>query len=86
MSQQTFDFENELKKAFYTLREIPDRENKLESIKADLMEYINQAQNGKFDVNQIPEGYHCNGCNVEISKSQFLENNLCGPCLRGEND
>jgi len=49
---ETFDYENALKSVFFTLRDIPDRNNKLESIKGELMELITKVQNqenGVFD-------------------------------------
>ena len=47
---EEFDYENALKSAFFTLREIPDRNNKLESIKAELMDLIAKVQNGEDGV------------------------------------
>ena len=50
---EEFDYENALKSAFFTLREIPDRNNKLESIKAELMDLIVKVQNGEREVFKI---------------------------------
>lgn len=47
---ERFDFENALKKAFFTLREIPDPENKLEAMKNHLMKFIQEAQDGIFEM------------------------------------
>lgn len=51
-TQQTeqYDYENALKSAFFTLRDIPDRNNKLEAMKAELMELIAKVQNGEDGV------------------------------------
>ncbi len=46
---ETYDVENALKSAFFTLREIPDRNNKLENMKAVLMTLIEEAQNQTFN-------------------------------------
>ena len=45
---QTQDLENMLKSAFFTLREIHDPANKLESIKADLVKLITESQDDTF--------------------------------------
>jgi hypothetical protein len=45
---EDYDIENPLKTAFYALREIPDPNNKLESIKGELMDLIGDAQDGKW--------------------------------------
>ena len=47
--KQIIDYENPLKSAFFTLREIHDPFNKLEKIKAELMDLIVEAQSDTFD-------------------------------------
>ena len=48
--EEEFDYENALKSAFFTLRDIPDRNNKLEAMKAELMNLIVKVQNGEDGV------------------------------------
>lgn len=47
---EQFDYENALKSAFFTLRDIPDRNNKLESMKAELISLIMKVQDGENGV------------------------------------
>ncbi len=48
--QLDMDKENMLKSAFFTIRDIHDPANKLESVKATLMDLIAEVQDGKFDM------------------------------------